>query len=59
MRPIVPRTDVVSFLFKGDSRAERYLGDLEWIGNGISCMTEAELGQRVLLSRWSSKRTNG
>ena len=49
-------TDVVSFLFKGDTRAEIYLPhlqDRQWL---ISFMTEAELEQWSLLAGWSAKR---
>jgi len=48
MKPIVLDTDVVSFLFKGDSRAPMYLSHLQnrqWL---ISFMTEAELEQWAL-----------
>ena len=58
MRPIVLDTDVVSYLFKGDTRAEHYLAhltDRQW---HISFMTEAELEQWILLSNWSSKRVD-
>jgi hypothetical protein len=43
MKPVVLDTGVVSFFFKGDNRAERYvprLQDRQWL---ISFMTEAEL----------------
>jgi predicted nucleic acid-binding protein len=56
MTPIVLDTDVVSFLFKRDSRAERYvlyLRNRQWL---ISFMTEAELEQWALLSNWQPKR---
>ena len=56
MRPAVLDTDVVSFLFKDDSRAHIYLPRLEnrtWL---ISFMTEAELEQWVLLANWGAKR---
>jgi len=56
MRPAVLDTDVVSFLFKDDSRAQTYLPHLEnrpWL---ISFMTEAELEQWALLANWSAKR---
>src|SRR5712692_4868997 len=56
MRPVVLDTDVVSFLFKNDSRAQNYiphLRDRQWL---ISFMTEAELEQWALLSNWSTKR---
>jgi len=57
MKPIVLDTDVVSFLFKADSRARSYIPDLRdraWL---ISFMTEAELEQWVLLANWSTQRT--
>ena len=56
MKPVVLDTDVVSFLFKNDSRAQSYLphlNDQQWL---ISFMTEAELEQWALLSRWHAKR---
>jgi len=56
MKPIVLDTDVVSFLFKGDSRAPMYLSHLQnrqWL---ISFMTEAELEQWALLANWGAKR---
>jgi tRNA(fMet)-specific endonuclease VapC len=56
MTPVVLDTDVVSFLFKSDTRAHSYLPhlhDRQWL---ISFMTEAELEQWALLSNWHSKR---
>jgi predicted nucleic acid-binding protein len=56
MTPVVLDTDVVSFLFKSDSRAKGYLPHLrgqEWL---VSFMTEAELEQWALLSNWNAKR---
>jgi predicted nucleic acid-binding protein len=56
MTPVVLDTDVVSFLFKNDSRAQIYiphLRDRQWV---ISFMTEAELEQWALLSNWHAKR---
>ena len=56
MNPIVLDTDVVSFLLKGDTRAQIYLPllhDRQWL---ISFMTEAELEQWELLANWSTKR---
>ena len=56
MTPVVIDTDVVSFLFKNDSRAQSYLPhlqDRQWL---ISFMTEAELEQWALLSNWQTKR---
>jgi tRNA(fMet)-specific endonuclease VapC len=56
MKPVVLDTDVVSFLFKGDNRAERYVPqrqNRQWL---ISFMTEAELEQWALLAKWSARR---
>ena len=56
MSPVVLDTDVVSFLFKSDSRAQSYiphLGDRQWL---ISFMTEAELEQWVLRWNWTPRR---
>jgi tRNA(fMet)-specific endonuclease VapC len=56
MTPVVLDTDVVSFLFKNDSRAHKYLPHLrnrQWF---ISFMTEAELEPWALLSNWHAKR---
>lgn len=56
MSPIVLDTDVVSFLFKNDSRANLYLPhlrDKQWV---ISFMTEAELEQWALFAGWQPKR---
>lgn len=57
MKPVVVDTDVVSFLFKNDSRSQLYvphLRDRQWL---VSFMTEAELEQWALLSNWSAART--
>jgi len=56
MTPIVVDTDVVSFLFKNDSRAQSYLPPL---GNRkllVSFRTEAELEQWILLANWGAGR---
>lgn len=56
MKPVVLDTDVVSFLFKGDSRSQSYIQDLhnrQWL---ISFMTEAELEQWALLANWNTQR---
>jgi predicted nucleic acid-binding protein len=56
MNSVVLDTDVVSFLFKGDTRAQAYLPLLEnrrWL---ISFMTEAELEQWALLANSSVQR---
>ena len=57
MNTVVVDTDVASFLFKNDSRAQsylRHLHDQQWL---ISFMTEAELEQWALLSNWQPQRT--
>ncbi|MGA2773796.1 MAG: PIN domain-containing protein [Bryobacteraceae bacterium] len=56
MTPIVLDTDVVSFLFKADTRAQIYLPQLQDRQWFISFMTEAELEQWALLANWSEKR---
>lgn len=56
MTPAVVDTDVVSFLFKSDARAQQYLLFLHDRRLLISFMTEAELEQRVLLAKWGSER---
>jgi tRNA(fMet)-specific endonuclease VapC len=56
MRPVVLDTDVVSFLFKHDTRAALYVEHLRDRQILISFMTEAELEQWVLLSKWSAQR---
>jgi len=57
MNSIVLDTDVVSFLFKGDTRAQLYIPHLQnrqWL---ISFMTEAEFEQWALQANWSAKRS--
>src|SRR5258706_611765 len=49
-------TDVVSFLFKNDSRALKHFPHLHNRQRLISFMTEAELEQWALLSNWHAKR---
>jgi predicted nucleic acid-binding protein len=56
MKPIVLDTDVVSFLFKADTRAQVYLPQLQDRQWFISFMTEAELEQWALLANWGGKR---
>src|SRR5713101_374744 len=56
MNPVVLDTEVVSFLFKNDTRSQAYLPhlrDRQWL---ISFMTEAELEQWALLSNWHAQR---
>ncbi|HVW10637.1 MAG TPA: PIN domain-containing protein [Bryobacteraceae bacterium] len=56
MKPVILDTDVVSFLFKRDTRADLYVERLRDRQLLISFMTEAELEQWVLLSGWRLKR---
>ena len=58
MRPVVLDTDIVSFLFKSDTRAQIYLPELQDRQWFISFMTEAELEQWALLANWSEKRVD-
>ena len=56
MKPVVLDTDVVSFLFKSDSRAQLYLPLLRNRELLVSFMTEAELEQWILLAKWGVGR---
>lgn len=56
MTPVVVDTDVVSFLFKNDSRAQLYLPLLRNRDLLVSFMTEAELEQWLLLAKWGLDR---
>lgn len=56
MTTVVVDTDVVSLVFKGDSRAERYLSSLEAPDLLVSFMTEAELERWILLAKWGPDR---
>ncbi len=56
MTPAVVDTDVVSFLFKSDSRAQLYLPLLRDRDLLVSFMTEAELEQWILLAKWGADR---
>ena len=56
MTPIVLDTDVVSFLFNSDTRAQMYLPQLQDRQWFISFMTEAELEQWALSANWAEKR---
>jgi len=55
MTAVVVDTDVVSFLFKSDSRAQLYL-PLRNRDLLVSFMTEAELEQWILLAKWGVER---
>src|ERR1035437_9172696 len=56
MTPVVVDTDVVSFLFKNDSRPQLYLPLMRNRDLLVSFMTEAELEQWILLARWGADR---
>ena len=56
MTPVVVDTDVVSFLFKNDSRAQLYLPLMRNRDLLVSFMTDAELGQWILLAKWGVDR---
>jgi predicted nucleic acid-binding protein len=56
MTPVVVDTDVVSFLFKNDSRAQLYLPLMRSRDLLVSFMTEAELEQWILLANWGADR---
>ena len=56
MTPAVVDTDVVSFLFKNDSRAQLYLPLLQHRKLLVSFMTEAELEQWIVLAKWGAGR---
>ena len=56
MNRVVVDTDVVSFLFKGDTRSEFYGQHLSGKQCIISFMTLAELYRWALVGRWGEKR---
>jgi len=56
MSMVVLDTDVWSFLFKGDSRAERYRVHLEGNVLCVSFQTVAELYQWAEMANWGEKR---
>jgi tRNA(fMet)-specific endonuclease VapC len=53
---LVVDSDVVSLIFKGDSRGEKYLPYLESSELLMSFMSEAELERWFLQARWGSDR---
>jgi tRNA(fMet)-specific endonuclease VapC len=59
MDVILLDTDVVSFLFKGDSRARQYAPHLEGHVPAISFMTVAELFQWAAVRDWGPRRMAG
>lgn len=56
MNAVVVDTDVVSLVFKADSRAEKYVSALSAPDLLISFMTEAELERWILQAKWGSER---
>jgi predicted nucleic acid-binding protein len=56
MNAVVVDTDVVSLVFKGDSRAGRFLSALATPDLLVSFMTEAELERWILQAKWGSER---
>jgi tRNA(fMet)-specific endonuclease VapC len=56
MNAVVVDTDVVSLIFKGDVRAEKYLPALSGPDLLVSFMTEAELERWILQAGWGSER---
>ena len=59
MNAIVVDTDVVSLIFKQDTRAETYLSASAAASDLlVSFMTEAELERWILQARWEPERIN-
>jgi predicted nucleic acid-binding protein len=56
MNAVVVDTNVVSLVFKGDSRAEKYLSALTEPDLLVSFMTEAELERWILQAKWGPER---
>jgi hypothetical protein len=56
MNAVVVDTDVVSLIFKGDSRAQKYLSVLSGPDLLVSFMTEAELERWILQAKWGPER---
>lgn len=56
MAPVVVDTDVVSYLFRGDSRAELYRDHLRGNLSVVSFMTVAELDRWALARGWGEGR---
>jgi len=56
MTPVIVDTDVVSFVFKRDTRARLYLPHLAGKTLGISFMTLAELERWVIENHWGPAR---
>lgn len=58
MTAVVVDTDVVSMVFKGDTRAAKYLDAMASHDLLVSFMTEAELERWILQAKWGSDRIN-
>lgn len=56
MRYVVVDTDVVSYLFKGDTRAEVYRRHLEGVTPAVSFMAVAELYHWAFSKKWGEAR---
>ena len=56
MNAVVVDTDVVSLIFKGDSRAEKYLPVLSGPDFLVSFIAEAELERWILQAKWGPER---
>ncbi|MGA9623771.1 MAG: PIN domain-containing protein [Bryobacteraceae bacterium] len=56
MNAVVADTHVVSLVFKGDRRAEKYLSALTAPDLLVSFMTEAELERWILQAKWGPER---
>ncbi|TVP69427.1 MAG: hypothetical protein EA342_03450 [Leptolyngbya sp. LCM1.Bin17] len=57
MSVLLVDTDVVSFLFKNDSRAANYANILQGNQLALSFMTVAELFQWAAVRNWGESRT--
>ena len=56
MNAVVVDTDVVSPVFKGDTRGEKHLSAISGPDLLVSFMTEAELERWILQARWGPER---
>ena len=56
MSAAVVDTDVISLVFKGDTRGEKFLPALQTTDLLVSFMTEAELEHWIRQTRWGSER---
>jgi tRNA(fMet)-specific endonuclease VapC len=56
VKSVIVDTDVASFLFKEDTRADIYRTHLAGVVASISFMTLAELEQWVVLRNWGARR---